>query len=217
MLVALAGRLRWSSRTSATIALLPTGGSGHRYSIRPRPVRHDVEDLPARVLPVSLLGGVTVAAIETMLADAEFVAVRNGPNWTVVDVCEPPGKVVTHAHDCEGRAEPESPRWNCDATSSPLQDIRRRGRKKIRGLRPRCYSRTLMRVKRVDGSGQTLRLPRLCDKALPVGGMAECDGCVRSTSTPLATYGATADEIAEAASSALATLNALDSGSHGGV
>ena len=47
--------------------------------------------------------GVTVAAIETELADVELVAVRDGLCGTVADVCVPRGKKVPDARDRENR------------------------------------------------------------------------------------------------------------------
>jgi hypothetical protein len=49
--------------------------------------------------------GVTVAAIETELADVELMAVRDGLNGTVAHVCVPRGKEVPDARDCERRTE----------------------------------------------------------------------------------------------------------------
>ena len=49
--------------------------------------------------------GVTVAAIETKLADVELVAVRDGLNGTVAHVRVPRGKVVPDARDREHRTE----------------------------------------------------------------------------------------------------------------
>ena len=49
--------------------------------------------------------GVTVAAIETKVADVELVAVRNGLNGTIADVCVPRGIEVPDARDHEDRTE----------------------------------------------------------------------------------------------------------------
>ena len=49
--------------------------------------------------------GVTVAAIETKLADVELVAVRDGLNGTVAHVCVPRGKTVPDARDDEHRTD----------------------------------------------------------------------------------------------------------------
>ena len=49
--------------------------------------------------------GVTVSAVETKLADMEFVAVRDRLNGTVAHVCVPRGKEVPDARDRESRTE----------------------------------------------------------------------------------------------------------------
>src|SRR5262245_22308629 len=49
--------------------------------------------------------GVTVSAIETKLADVEFVAVRDGLNRTIAHVRIPRRKVIPDARDCERRTE----------------------------------------------------------------------------------------------------------------
>jgi hypothetical protein len=49
--------------------------------------------------------GVTVAAIETKLADVELMAVRDGLNGTVAHICVSRGTVVPDARDRKRRNE----------------------------------------------------------------------------------------------------------------